>query len=181
MAQGIFDRFFGSYEETARGRGARQAQARNRQRGSATGIKTFDRSVHKANIWLKDLMTELGWASRDRAYSALRATVHAIRDTLPVQEAVHFAAEMPLVIRGMYFENWVVHKKPVRIRSVEQFYDLVLQKFGRLPAIRSFDYGTIAEIVDAVFAVLSRHIAEGELKDIQLVLHKELKSLIPIH
>ena len=126
-------------------------------------------------------MIELGWTSRDRAYSALRATLHAIRDVLPVSEAVHLAAGMPLVIRGMYFENWVMRKKPFRIRSLGQFYGLVMDKFGHTAALRGFNDSTIPEIVDAVFAVLSKHVDPGELKDIQLVFHKEIKSLVQVH
>ena len=45
-----------------------------------TGLEVFDRTIHRTNIWLKDLMETLATKSRQRAYSALRATLHATRD-----------------------------------------------------------------------------------------------------
>jgi uncharacterized protein (DUF2267 family) len=181
MVQNIFDRFFGSYQENPPRTLNQGPLLKWGNHSFTTGTKALDRSVQKANIWLKDLMKELNWSNRNRAYSALRATLHAIRDVLPVQEAVHLASGMPLVIRGIYFENWVVQKKPLRLHSVDEFYNLVLQKFGRLPTKLGFEVSNLPQIVDAVFVVLAKHVSRGEMQDIQMVLHKELKGLVHIH
>ena len=42
---------------------------------STTGLQVFDATVHKTNVWLKDLMETLNWTDRHKAYRGLRATI----------------------------------------------------------------------------------------------------------
>jgi uncharacterized protein (DUF2267 family) len=53
---------------------------------SATGLEAFDTTIQKTNSWLNDLMQVMDWSDRHKAYLALRATLHALRDRLPVEE-----------------------------------------------------------------------------------------------
>jgi uncharacterized protein (DUF2267 family) len=48
---------------------------------SATGPEVFDRNLHKTHTW-----EALGTEDRHRAYMALRAVLHALRDRLTVEE-----------------------------------------------------------------------------------------------
>ena len=41
----------------------------------STGLDVFDTTIQKTNLWLKDLMWELGWEDRHRAYEGLRVTL----------------------------------------------------------------------------------------------------------
>jgi hypothetical protein len=66
---------------------------------SALGLEAFDRTLQLTNGWLDELMGELGTDSRQRAWYALTSVVHAIRDRLPVNEAAHLAAQLPLLRR----------------------------------------------------------------------------------
>jgi uncharacterized protein (DUF2267 family) len=83
---------------------------------SATGLDVFDRTLQATNIWLDDIMQELGWSDRHRAYHALRAVLHALRDRLPVDDAAHFAAQLPMLIRGLFYEGWRPAAVPVNER-----------------------------------------------------------------
>ena len=74
---------------------------------SATALEVFDRTIHKTNIWLKDLMEILGCTDRQEAYTSLRATLHALRDRLTIEETAQVAAQLPMLIRGFYFEGWI--------------------------------------------------------------------------
>lgn len=58
---------------------------------SATGLPVFDDTVQKTNIWLNEVMDELG-PDRQRAYRALRAVLHTLRDRLTTEEAAHLSA-----------------------------------------------------------------------------------------
>ncbi len=69
---------------------------------STTHHELFSSTLQKTHIWLKDLMEELWWDDQHRAYLALRATLHALRDRLTVDEAVHLGAQLPIIIRGFY-------------------------------------------------------------------------------
>ena len=88
---------------------------------SATGLDVFDRTVHGTNNWLNDLMQVLGWQDRHKAYMALKATLHALRDRLTVEEVAQLGAQLPMLIRGFYYEGWDPTGKPLRARHKEEF------------------------------------------------------------
>ena len=62
----------------------------------ASGLASFDRTVQKTNAWIKDVMRTLGWKDREKAYKALKATLHALRDRLTIEEAAELAAQFPI-------------------------------------------------------------------------------------
>jgi uncharacterized protein (DUF2267 family) len=66
-------------------------------------------------------MEVLGWPNRHKAYLALRATLHALRDRLTVEEVAQLGAQLPTLIRGFYYEGWDPTGKPLRVRHKEQF------------------------------------------------------------
>ncbi len=55
------------------------------------------------------------------AYSALRAVLHALRDRLTAQQATHLGAQLPLLVRGIYYEGWHAAQKPTGDRQVDEF------------------------------------------------------------
>src|SRR5918996_5613258 len=93
-----------------------------------TGLDVFDRTVHKTNSWLNELMEILGWHDKHRAYLALRVTLHALRDRLIVEEVAQLAAQLPMLVRGFYYEGWDPTGKPLKVRRKEQFLGLVEQE-----------------------------------------------------
>lgn len=144
---------------------------------SITGLDAFDASLNVTHVWLKDLMQELGWEDRQRAYHALRAVLHALRDRLTVDEAAQLAAQLPLLIRGVYYEGWDPSNKPLKERHRDAFLAHVDRNFGwYLAAKLAVDP---EQIVRAVFAVLAKHITAGEIEDVKALLPKELRELWP--
>jgi uncharacterized protein (DUF2267 family) len=140
---------------------------------SATGLDVFDTTLHKTNSWLNDLMQVLGWSDRDKAYSALKATLHALRDRLTVEEVAQFGAQLPTLIRGFYYEGWDPTGKPLRMRHKEEFLGRIEQHF------RGDDYIDPEQVARAVFRVLAQRVSEGEIEDVKHVLPAELQELWP--
>jgi uncharacterized protein (DUF2267 family) len=70
---------------------------------SATGLEVFDTTVQKTMVWLKEIMEELHWEDRHRAYLALRGCLHQVRDRLQVEEVAHLGAQLPMLVRGIYY------------------------------------------------------------------------------
>jgi uncharacterized protein (DUF2267 family) len=140
---------------------------------SATGLETFDATVQKTNRWLKELMQELGWEDRHRAYSALRAALHALRDRLTVEEVAELGAQLPMLVRGFYYEGWDPTGKPLRVRTREAFLARVAQEF------RADERVDPEQVTRAVFTVLSNRISEGEIEDVKHVLPAEIRALWP--
>ena len=138
---------------------------------SVTGLEVFDTSVRKTNTWLHDLMEELGWSDRHKAYLALRATLHALRDRLTVDEVAHLGAQLPMLIRGFYYEGWVPSRTPLKVRRRDQFLALIERQFSD----DEIDTDLVAR---GVLAVLSRRIADGEIEDVRRVLPAEIRELM---
>lgn len=139
---------------------------------SATGLKVFDSTIQTTNIWLDDIMKDLDWSERHRAYHALRAVLHTLRDRLSVDEAAQLSAQLPLLVRGVFFEGWHPAHKPVKERHQDQFVAHVSESFA-------LDTEADPEqIVRSVLKVLSKHIDVGEIDSLKRVLPPEVKELL---
>ena len=140
---------------------------------SMTGLEVFDTTVHKTNSWLKELMQELHREDRRKAYLAMRATLHALRDRLTVEEVAQLGAQLPMLIRGFYYEGWDPTGKPLKIRDKEEFLGLVAEEF------RTDDTLNPELIARAVFKVLSDRVTAGEIEDVKHVMPAEIRELWP--
>jgi uncharacterized protein (DUF2267 family) len=138
-----------------------------------TGIKAFDSTVQTTNVWLKDLMEELGWEDRYRAYHALRAVLHALRDRLTAGEAVDLAAQLPMLVRGFYYEGWRPSETPLRERKKADFLAHIAA------AYRDEPHTDVEAVARAVFRVLAKHVTAGEVKDVKSMLPAELRAMWP--
>lgn len=132
-------------------------------------VSTFNESLEKSLSWIEEIMQESGMESPESAYSALRAVLHALRDRLPIGEATDLAAEMPMLIRGLYYEGWNPNQKPEKM-SEEDFMFRVHQHYRFDPEIHP------ESIVGVILKVLERRISEGELSDIKANLPKDLQQ-----
>ncbi len=138
---------------------------------ATTGITGLDATVEKTNIWLKEIAEEMGWQNRERAYLALRAVLQTLRDRLTVEEAIELGAQLPMLIRGLYYEGWSPAGKPVRYRTEEEFLWPIREAFRNDPDIDP------KKVAQAVFKVLDHRVAAGEINDIRGILPKHLRDL----
>ncbi|MGH2834636.1 MAG: DUF2267 domain-containing protein [Solirubrobacteraceae bacterium] len=132
----------------------------------------IERSVEKTHVWLKELAEELGVEDRQYAYRALRAVLHALRDRLTVDVAAKLAAQLPTLIRGVYYEDWDPSRTPLPIHDAEAFLDYVVRE-GRMAGETEASLA-----VTAVARVLREHVSAGEIDDVLAVLPEKIKVLI---
>lgn len=154
---------------------SRRINVQNRIRSTVTGTRLFDRTLHKTNAMLRMLMEEMNWDNRERALSAFRATLHALRDVLPFYEVLDMGAQLPLLVRGLYYENWHYDPEPLRLRSSGEFYELVRDHLGRGG---NFTTDEIRESARCVLSILAHQISPGEMRDVRGALTKRLQPLI---
>jgi uncharacterized protein (DUF2267 family) len=139
-----------------------------------TSYEVFDTTMQKTQVWLNDLMQELDWENQPhKAYFALRTVLHALRDRLTVEEAIQLGAQLPMLVRGFYYEGWTLKKKPHKERHKEQFLDHVREAFRDDVTVNP------QQVVRAVFRVLQRHTSPGEIDDVKHVMPKPLLELWP--
>lgn len=141
---------------------------------SKYGVSVFDETMHTTNIWLKDLMFRLNSDNRQDVYRALKITLHALRDRLPVNTAAAFASQLPMLIRGFYYEGWQPAKCPTHERSDTEFVDELAKAFDFLDD----DY-TPKWIAGAVFDLLTEKISNGEILKVKSCLPHHIRDLWP--
>lgn len=122
-----------------------------------SGITKLDHAPQVAAEWLNALCEELDWTDRRRAYRLLRETLHALRDNLPVEQSADLAAQMPILIRGLYFEGWDPAAQPAHPRDKAGFLDRVAARFDRAPR------GDTEKEVAAVIALLRRRMSAAQV------------------
>jgi uncharacterized protein (DUF2267 family) len=137
---------------------------------SFTGVENLDRSIDKANMWLADIGAGFGTSDRHLAYRVLRAWLHCLRDRLSVPVAAHFAAQLPELFRGVFFDGW----NPSR---VPQKYDrpAYVTRFAHEARIRDSDVVKAARIVSAV---ARHHMSAGVVAEAFGLLPADLRELL---
>jgi uncharacterized protein (DUF2267 family) len=138
-----------------------------------TGLDTFDKTVQESNLWLKDLMERLNTYDRHRAYSALRAVLHALRDRVGPENAAHLGAQLPMLLRGLFYEGWDPTGKPTKERHENAFLAHIARELPRATS------GEIEAGACAVLDVLSKHIDRGAAVKLAAILPQDLRKFWP--
>lgn len=132
----------------------------------------LETTTHKTNEWLATIMERLDWDDRFRAWAALKAVLHVLRDRLTVEEAVALGAQLPLLIRGAYYEGWTPAQEQERIRHQDQFAALVAEQ------MRGYqDVIDPNEVMHAVIDVLCERVSKGAVDHLARILPGDLKAL----
>ncbi|MGD9879717.1 MAG: DUF2267 domain-containing protein [Reyranella sp.] len=140
---------------------------------STTGLDTFDTTIQETNHWLKIMMGELATDDRRTAFNALRAALHALRDRVGLENAVHLGAQLPMLLRGAYYEGWHPAGTPTRERHLSAFIDHVAAQLPRGTAVNP------GEAARACLAVMERCLDRGELLKLRGCLPHEVLNLFP--
>src|SRR5215472_1137373 len=136
---------------------------------SRTGVDSLDRSIERTNQWLGDVATNFETEDRRLAYRVTRSWLHILRDRLPAPVAAHLAAQLPELLRGVFYEGWNPSRVPVKYGR-----DEYLARFAHQAQIH------VAEAQDAsrrVTAALRKHLSAGAIAEAMTVLPADVRSL----
>ena len=136
-------------------------------------LHSIDHTVNVSREWVRDLARLLDCEDERRAWRVLRVTLQALRDWLDVNEAAQLSAQLPLLIRGLYYEGWQPATTPAADRSKDAFLARVERAFATDPI------DDPEEAVCSVFRMLNNHISAGEVRDVRMRLPKQLRELWP--
>jgi uncharacterized protein (DUF2267 family) len=138
---------------------------------STVGLEGIDHTVQLTHGWINELDAMLGWNDKARSYRLLRSVLQALRDWLPVNESADFAAQLPNLLRGVYYKHWRPAATPVKQRSKADFLARVDHAFVGDPIAYT------AEAVSIAFQFLSTKIAAGEIADVRHALPADVRAL----
>lgn len=136
---------------------------------SANGLEVFDKTLQTTHIWLDEVMAAIG-PDRKVAWKVLSTVLHKLRDRVPVELAAHLGSQLPLLIRGVYYDQFQPARQPTACRSYEEF---CIEVSEWLRDTRPVDPEFA---VRTVFAVLSRHIPEGQVSKVQDALPRDIRQ-----
>lgn len=137
---------------------------------SATGLDVFDKTLQTTHIWLDEIMAEIG-PDRQVAWKVLSTVLHKLRDRLPVELAAHLGAQLPLLIRGVYYDQFEPARQPTECNTPEEFRAEVAEWLADTRPIDPDD------AIRAVFLTLSRHVSDGQIAKVRGVLPKGIRMI----
>jgi uncharacterized protein (DUF2267 family) len=108
---------------------------------------SFEYAVSEAEDWITDMMAELGSRDRASAVACLRWGLRAVRDSVSAEEAAEIGGQLPLIVRGLFFEGW--HPAEHRPMAFDELVKLIGRKCGGRHA---------SQVTRAVVRVLERRL-----------------------
>lgn len=139
---------------------------------TTTGIEVFDRTVQITNVWLTEIMDDLG-PDRQVAWHALGAVLRATRDRLPVDLSAHLGSQLPLIMRGAYYDQFQPASQPRVSRSVDDFLARVQDDLRFSRPVNCKDAAR------SVFKVMAHHLDPGQTCKVWHALPEEVRELWP--
>lgn len=133
----------------------------------------LENNIHQTMDWIYAIEEACHWEEENqkKAFTALRAVLHELRRLLPLEEAAHFSAQLPLIIRGIFFEGW--HPPFIGHQEIKK-EDFLMSIAKALYPYQDMDP---EETVRSVFHVLEEKLPDGTLKDIMKNIPKEIQEL----
>ncbi|TIQ27709.1 DUF2267 domain-containing protein [Mesorhizobium sp.] len=135
-----------------------------------TSVTSFAHADEQAQQWVNELAQDLDW-SEQRAYRFLKSVLHTLRDWLSPKEMADLSAQLPTLIRGMYFEGWRPSGEPMLERKKRDFVICVRNSFGYELDV------DIDKAIEAVFKLLDHHVSHGEIVQVRNSMKKSLRQL----
>ena len=135
---------------------------------SANGLDVFDKTLQTTHIWLNEIMHVIG-PDRRVAWKVLSTVLHKLRDRLPVDLSAHLGQELPMLVRGVYYDQYQPARQPVKCDREE----FIAEVAEWLQDTRPTDP---RDATRAVFATLSRHVPRGQIAKVQDALPQDLRA-----
>jgi uncharacterized protein (DUF2267 family) len=130
----------------------------------------FHYALNTANSWLADVCTEFGTSDRRFAYRALRAWLHTMRDRLTVDSAAKFGAQLPEMLRGIYYDGWDPSRVPIKFGA-----DEYVERFAATARISA---GDVRHAAATVSRALGNRLSPGQLDEALAQIPGELRPLV---
>lgn len=137
---------------------------------SLAGLQVFDTTIQETNNWLRQISDKMGDPRKHVAYHALRGVLFALRDRLTIDEVFDLSAQLPMLVRGIFFEGYRPAGKPLKYHK-DEFLDRINEELQTSGPINT-ELAT-----KAVLKVLEEHVSRGEMNDVRNKMSNDLSEL----
>lgn len=133
----------------------------------------LENNIHQTMDWIYAIEEACHWDedNQKKAFSALKAVLHELRDLLPLERAAQLSAQLPLVIRGIFFENWHPRFIPTQEINKEDFLGAIAE------TLYPYHDVNVEETTRGVLQVLGEKLPDGELEKIIQSTSKGIQEL----
>lgn len=138
-------------------------------------VEAIERSVHKTNEWLAELSADLGIEDRQEAWRILRVFLQLLRDRITIDEAAHLAAQLPLVLRGVFYEGFDPGHAPARQLDRDAFLARLADEAGLAGPTEA------SLAAEAAMRVVRRHVASGQVDEVLAQLPNPIRRVLEPH
>jgi len=138
---------------------------------SQHGLQVIDTTVQKTHEWLT-AVAEAVHLDKNDSYKCLRAVLQTLRDRLPVELSAHLSAQLPMLIRGIFYEGWDPARVPKKM-DLDEFLAAISEK------IVTDQFIDPRRAVTGVFIALSNFVAPGELAKVRSSLPHSIQEIWP--
>jgi uncharacterized protein (DUF2267 family) len=135
-----------------------------------TRVAALDHAMDVAHTWIGDVANEFGTEDREFAYRVLRAWLHTLRDRLTVEASAHFAAQLPELIRGIFYQAWNPDAVPQKYNA-----EAYTARFAREANIALDDVGKAAA---ATTAAVLHHLPVAQMDKALGQLPAEIRNIL---
>ncbi|GJF02439.1 hypothetical protein PSD17_14020 [Pseudonocardia sp. D17] len=135
-----------------------------------TGIDAVARAERTALGWIDTVAESVGTGDRAYAFRVLRAWLHAVRDRLEVDGTAHIGGQLPILLRGIWYDGWRPAVVPVKF-GPEQLVTMVADDAGVAP-------DEARRVIPLVTAALDRRWAPGQTEHLLTQLPTSVRGLV---
>lgn len=137
----------------------------------------FENYLKDAKTWLHFAQQALGIQDEQQAGRIFRAVLHALRDRIPAEEAIHLGAQLPIIWKGIYFQGFKLRQEPIIIRHEEDWLEFIRSK----DQAADIDFPTDDHVRLAfqdIMGMLETHLSPGQYLQVIQDLHSEIVHVL---
>jgi uncharacterized protein (DUF2267 family) len=92
-------------------------------------FEVIEKTLEETNHVLSLVENHYGWkGQRNQSYEAVRVILHVLRDRMTIDQVALFSNQLPLLMRGVYYEGWKPSADAVQT-SGQGFVEQVREKY----------------------------------------------------
>ncbi|HEU5016875.1 MAG TPA: DUF2267 domain-containing protein [Pseudolabrys sp.] len=137
---------------------------------NATALPVVAKTLQTTNLWLDDVAEFIG-PDRQTAWHALGAVLRTLRDRLPLNLSVHLGAELPILIRGLYYDQWRPSEQPTKWRSADEFLEQVTERLDRVKPVN------VTQAARGVFHAIDHYVEPHQVEHVRNALPEPVRIL----